>query len=197
MPYVNGELFALHVEQVLAPPLVKGDVVILANLGSHKGKAARRAIRSVSAHMLFLPPYGSPDRAALRQAQALDTRCTGQNRRSNWQKLGDLLLIVLQEECAKYLSNAGYTAGQLKHAPANERPTMQSAVNARCRTPTAGNIAKTNKKSRPFGAAANVTENRDGAARGIRTPDPLITNEVLYQLSYCGDGWGCISTTPF
>ena len=29
---------------------------------------------------------------------------------------------------------------------------------------------------------------RDGAARGIRTPDPLITNEVLYQLSYCGDG---------
>ena len=27
---------------------------------------------------------------------------------------------------------------------------------------------------------------RYGAARGIRTPDPLITNEVLYQLSYCG-----------
>ena len=26
----------------------------------------------------------------------------------------------------------------------------------------------------------------DGAAREIRTPDPLITNEVLYQLSYCG-----------
>jgi hypothetical protein len=29
----------------------------------------------------------------------------------------------------------------------------------------------------------------DGAARGIRTPDPLITNEVLYQLSYCGIGF--------
>ena len=27
---------------------------------------------------------------------------------------------------------------------------------------------------------------RNGAAREIRTPDPLITNEVLYQLSYCG-----------
>ena len=27
---------------------------------------------------------------------------------------------------------------------------------------------------------------KTGAARGIRTPDPLITNEVLYQLSYCG-----------
>ena len=28
---------------------------------------------------------------------------------------------------------------------------------------------------------------RAGAARGIRTPDPVITNDVLYQLSYCGE----------
>lgn len=28
---------------------------------------------------------------------------------------------------------------------------------------------------------------KGGAARGIRTPDPVITNDVLYQLSYCGD----------
>src|SRR5829696_2020383 len=27
----------------------------------------------------------------------------------------------------------------------------------------------------------------NGAAREARTPDPLITNEVLYQLSYCGN----------
>ncbi len=25
-----------------------------------------------------------------------------------------------------------------------------------------------------------------GAAEGTRTPDPIITNDVLYQLSYCG-----------
>jgi hypothetical protein len=31
-----------------------------------------------------------------------------------------------------------------------------------------------------------TAEDENGAARGIRTPDPLITNEVLYQLSYCG-----------
>jgi hypothetical protein len=29
-----------------------------------------------------------------------------------------------------------------------------------------------------------------GAARGIRTPDPVITNDVLYQLSYCGEPCG-------
>jgi hypothetical protein len=29
-------------------------------------------------------------------------------------------------------------------------------------------------------------QTRYGAARGTRTPDPVITNDVLYQLSYCG-----------
>ena len=29
-----------------------------------------------------------------------------------------------------------------------------------------------------------------GAARGTRTPDPVITNDVLYQLSYCGEPFG-------
>jgi hypothetical protein len=47
--------------------------------------------------------------------------------------------------------------------------------------------ARKSTKNRPFGAAANVWEFGNGAARGIRTPDPLITNEVLYQLSYCGN----------
>src|SRR5262245_36107688 len=32
----------------------------------------------------------------------------------------------------------------------------------------------------------HASDKSNGAARGTRTPDPLITNEVLYQLSYCG-----------
>ncbi|PDS38808.1 hypothetical protein CO665_05555 [Rhizobium anhuiense] len=42
------------------PTLAKGDVVILDNLGSHKGQAIRRAIRAAGAHLIFLSPY-SPD----------------------------------------------------------------------------------------------------------------------------------------
>ena len=41
-----------------------GEVVILDNLGSHKGKSARNAIRAKGADLLFLPPY----RLGLRQA---------------------------------------------------------------------------------------------------------------------------------
>src|SRR6202011_639164 len=42
---------------VLAPTLKPGDIVILDNLGSHKGKAVHRALRASGARLLFLPPY--------------------------------------------------------------------------------------------------------------------------------------------
>ena len=32
-----------------------------------------------------------------------------------------------------------------------------------------------------------------GAAEGIRTPDPIITNDVLYQLSYSGPILGLLA----
>src|ERR671912_432545 len=41
-------------------------------------------------------------------------------------------------------------------------------------------------------SSASTAKDGNGAARGIRTPDPLITNEVLYQLSYCGIANGAI-----
>ena len=40
---INGMLFTAYVEQFLAPTLAPGDIVVLDNLGSHKGKAARAA----------------------------------------------------------------------------------------------------------------------------------------------------------
>jgi len=50
---INGESFRTYVNQVLAPTLKPGDVVILDNLGSHKGKAVRRAIRASGARLLL------------------------------------------------------------------------------------------------------------------------------------------------
>ena len=47
---INGEMFLLYVEKVLAPTLSAGDVVVMDNLGSHKGKAARAVIRARGAH---------------------------------------------------------------------------------------------------------------------------------------------------
>ena len=44
-------------------------LLILDNLGSHKGKAVRRAIRASGARLLFLPPY-SPDLNPIEQVFA-------------------------------------------------------------------------------------------------------------------------------
>ncbi|WP_409190683.1 transposase [Bradyrhizobium sp. RDM4] len=66
---INGELFTLYIERVLAPTLARGELVILDNLGSHKGKAPRNAIRATGAHLLFLPPY-SPDLNPIEQGFA-------------------------------------------------------------------------------------------------------------------------------
>jgi transposase len=54
---INGESFLAYVEQVLVPALKPGDIVIIDNLGSHKAKAVRRAIRAAGAKLFFLPPY--------------------------------------------------------------------------------------------------------------------------------------------
>jgi transposase len=42
---INGELFTLYVEKGLAPTLSKLEVVMLDNLGNHKGKLARNAAK--------------------------------------------------------------------------------------------------------------------------------------------------------
>jgi transposase len=66
---INGERFHAYVEQFLVPTLKPGDVVILDNLGSHKGKTVRKAIRDVGARLVFLPKY-SPDLNPIEQVFA-------------------------------------------------------------------------------------------------------------------------------
>src|SRR6202044_3651843 len=61
--------FHAYVEPFLVPTLKPGEVVILDNLGSHKGKAGRKAIRDVGARLVFLPKY-SPDLNPIEQVFA-------------------------------------------------------------------------------------------------------------------------------
>ena len=69
---INGEIFLLYIEKILAPTLSPGDVVVLDNLGSHKGKAARAIVRAKRAHLIFLPPY-SPDLNPIEQVRQAQT----------------------------------------------------------------------------------------------------------------------------
>jgi transposase len=66
---VNGDSFRLYVEKLLVPTLKQGEIVIRGNLGSHKSKAVRAAIRVAGARLFFLPPDG-PDLNPVEQAFA-------------------------------------------------------------------------------------------------------------------------------
>ena len=57
---MHGTAFLAYVEQVLAPTLSPGDIVIMDNLPAHKPLAVRHAIEATGAALHFLPPY-SPD----------------------------------------------------------------------------------------------------------------------------------------
>jgi transposase len=57
---MNGNAFLAYVEQVLAPTLKPGDVVVLDNLSAHKVPRIREAVKAAGARLLYLLPY-SPD----------------------------------------------------------------------------------------------------------------------------------------
>lgn len=110
---INGQLFLAYVEQFLVPTLDKGDIVIMDNLGSHKGQAVRQAIRGCGARLLFLPPY-SPDLNPIEQVFAkLKTLLRKAQERSveaTWKRVGSLLDAFPPYECANYLKNSGYAS---------------------------------------------------------------------------------------
>lgn len=91
--------------------LQSDDIVVMDNLGSHKSKAVRQAIRDAGARLLLLPKY-SPDlnpieqffaklKHHLRKAQqrSVDGICD---------TIAQILDTVSPQECKNYLSEAGY-----------------------------------------------------------------------------------------
>ena len=108
---INGQSFRAYVEQILVPTLKLGDVVIMDNLGSHKGKAVRKAIRAAGARLLFLPPY-SPDLNPIEQVFAklkhLLRRSQERTTEDTWRRIGTLLDTFTAQECNNYLVNSGY-----------------------------------------------------------------------------------------
>jgi transposase len=110
---INGKSFLAYVEQNLVPTLSPGDIVIMDNLGSHKGPAVRRAIREAGAKLFFLPPY-SPDLNPIEQVFAkLKTLLRKADERTieaTWKRIGILLDRFTPQECANYLRNSGYAS---------------------------------------------------------------------------------------
>ena len=110
---INGDAFTLWVERCLVPTLSPGDIVILDNLGSHKGKPVRNAIRAARARLLFLPPYSpdlNPIEMMFAKLKTLVRKAEERTVEATWQRVGTLLDAFTSQECANYLRHAGYAS---------------------------------------------------------------------------------------
>jgi putative transposase len=106
-----GERFRLYVERAPLSTLKPGDIVIMDNLGSHKGKIVRRAIRSIGAKLFFLPKY-SPDLNPIEQVFAklrhLLRKAAARRPDAVSDAIGQILETFTPQECLNYFRNSGY-----------------------------------------------------------------------------------------
>ena len=110
---INAQSFLAYVNHQLVPTLKPRDIVVLDNLGSHKGTAVRAAIRAAGARLVFLPPY-SPDLNPIEQVFAklkhLMRKAAERTVEATWKRSGELLDHFKPNECSRYLQNSGYAS---------------------------------------------------------------------------------------
>lgn len=104
-------VFEAYVEKVLAPSLRHGQIVVVDNLGAHKGESVRELIEKRGCQLLYLPPY-SPDynpieeafskiKGALRKAQA-------RTREALIEALGVAISAVTARDAHGFFEHGGY-----------------------------------------------------------------------------------------
>ena len=108
---INGRRFRAYVEQMLAPTLAPGDMVLLDNLRSHKVAGIAEAIDARGAQLIYLPPY-SPDLNPIEQAfakyKALLRKAAERTVETLWQAIGPIADLFSPAECRNFFNNAGY-----------------------------------------------------------------------------------------
>lgn len=108
---MNGSAFLAYVEQVLAPTLLPGDIVVMDNLPAHKPMAVRDAIEAAGAELHFLPPYSpdfNPIEMAFSKLKSFLKKVAARSQDDLWQAIGRGIDAFTPAECANYFTAAGY-----------------------------------------------------------------------------------------
>ena len=108
---MNGDAFRVYIEQVLAPTLGRGDIVVLDNLPAHKVAGIREAVIARSAQLFYLPPYSpdiNPIEMAFAKLKALLRQNPARTIAALVERIGDILDRFHPTECANFFNAAGY-----------------------------------------------------------------------------------------
>ncbi|MFL5700207.1 MAG: IS630 family transposase [Ktedonobacteraceae bacterium] len=107
----NGEIFEISVEQILAPSLQPGQMVIMDNLSIHKGNKVRQLIEARGCQLLFLPAYSpdlSPIEEAFSKVKAVLRRIGARTREALQEALEYALTTVSASDASGWFSHCGY-----------------------------------------------------------------------------------------
>jgi transposase len=108
---MNGPAFLAYVEQVLAPTLRPGQIVIMDNLPAHKVAGVRAAIQATGAQLWLLPPYSpdfNPIENAFAKLKAILRKAAARTIPTIWDAVRDALPHFTPDECANMFKAAGY-----------------------------------------------------------------------------------------
>ncbi len=108
---MHGAAFLAYVEQVLAPTLSPGDIVIMDNLPAHKPVVVRQAIEAAGAELRFLPPYSpdlNPIEMALSKLKAFLKKTAARTVDDLWDAIAVGIDAFTPTECENYFAAAGY-----------------------------------------------------------------------------------------
>ena len=108
---INGAAFQAYVDQVLVPELQPGDIVVMDNLGRHKGTGIRPAIEAAGASLLYLPPYSTefnPIENAFAKLKAHLRKAAARTVDGLWHAIGQIIDTFTRNECENFFAAAGY-----------------------------------------------------------------------------------------
>jgi transposase len=105
--------FECYIEQVLAPSLQKGQIVIMDNLSIHQGPRVRQAIEAKGCQLLFLPAY-SPDLSPIEEAfsklKAALRRSGARTQEALWEAIAQALQTITDQDALGWFKHCGYLA---------------------------------------------------------------------------------------
>jgi len=115
-PYVvdgpmTGAIFLAYVQQILAPSLKTGDILVLDNVAFHKVAGIREVIEARGARLLYLPPYSpdlNPIEKAFSKLKAFLRKAGARTKETLWKAIGEAVEIYSYEVCLNLFKSAGY-----------------------------------------------------------------------------------------
>ena len=105
------EVFVACVDQVLAPALRPGQVVVLDNLAAHHGARARELVEAAGAELVFLPAYSpdlNPIEEAFSKVKAFLRKAEARTREALVGAIGRALRAVSPADARGFFAHCGY-----------------------------------------------------------------------------------------